>query len=164
MHPELKMSLMHSLVIWSQCLPCLGTSMFLWLFLTKTKGEELSGNLLHCTPGKLLGPLHQSPLHTWGDLVYKDTEQYQISVFSCHPCIFNLQSWFHYFRHTLLCSVFLPSLKQTQQLPDSHYDDAPKQLTELQLLLHVPLRFWGVFCFIKEKFHAVFITLTTNEG
>lgn len=126
MHPELKISLMHNLVIWSQHLPCLGISMFLWLFLTKTKRGKVLVDLLHCTPGKWLGALHQPPLHTWGALVHQNAEQHQISVFSCHPCIFNFQSWFHYFWLTLLFPVFLPSLKHTQQLPGSHYKDAPK--------------------------------------
>lgn len=109
-----------------------GISVVLWLFLTK--GEEILVNLLHCTAGKGSGASHPSPLHTWGALVYKSTEQPQISAFSCG---LNLQSWSHYFWHTLLCSAFLPSLKHTLQclivIPLMHQ----QQLTELQLLLHI---------------------------
>lgn len=121
MHQELKMSLVHDLVIWVSVPPCLGIS----VFKTALRGpseistEAVSGHLYSCSPGKRSHLWQQAPLDPWGVPVRKNTWA------TPDLWVFQFQSWLHYFWCALTCSVSLPSLEHTQQLPDSHYNDAP---------------------------------------
>lgn len=112
-----------NLVICSQYLPCLGISTFLWLFLPKTKGEEILAVLPCCTPGEWAGALLQSPLYAWGALVCESTGQFQICVPLSCPCFWPPKLIPLFLTHTPL--FILASLEHTQQFPQSYYIEAP---------------------------------------